>query len=543
MKPFFNPAHGILALVSAGITWVCAGLLTRDSSGALLARSYSIWGDWSAHFTFIESFRERGVSWILQSNPLFLDEPFRYPFLSHLLTALASFFWGGDAISAAYWTSLILLFALPFLLYRFYLSLGFEVRSSLVGTLIFLLMGGFQWADPTLSSTEPLTNQFKEGSFFTQFVLFELFPQRAFLFGLTLFLILFTRLLNARKWTLRESMITGFSFGILLLVHVHSWLAMGAWLLHLFVFPPKPGISRKSFLHTGLLALAASSLGLWFIWFRGTSPAPSWDLWLPGWAQNPKAGFPLAAEMGFLRFWMYNTGLFLPLAVAGIFLSWKHSRFRALAVTGSLLFIIPLFINLQPYFYDNLKTFTYSFLFLAPFVGTAWSSLGEIPRLPKVLRFLIPGALLLAQTASAVLDFAAFDRGIQNTLFFSSEEMTLAKQFKEIRNSSDDLTLIDPKHNHWVPCLTGTPVLMGYPGWLWSWGIPYGARELEVKEILAGGPRALEWVRKYGLKYAVLQGPDSTGFFESHFRKVLESRNWRVYSLTETLKSPAPSVR
>jgi hypothetical protein len=550
MKLKIHPEHWVLFAVSVWISWVCAGLLSWSPRGDLMAGSYSIWGDWSAHFTFIEAFRERGAGWVTGDNPLFAGEPFRYPFLSHLLTAATSFLTGGDTVLATRGLSVILLFILPGLIHRFFKVNGFSARASLFSTLLFVFMGGFQWMDSSLAAHEPLTNQFQKGSVFTQFILFEIFPQRAFLFGLTILLAVLTSWSRRDRPKLAITLIHAFGLSLLVFTHLHSWIAMGTLLLMMAVFHGERGPDRRSRWTLGILTLIFSLPGLAHLFMRKSDHALPWDLWLPGWAQNQGTGLATAAEMGFAQFWIYNTGLFLILAGTGMAFRLKDRSARALGSGGLILFLIPLFLNLQPYFYDNLKTFTYSFLFLAPFAGVALDRILEVRRIPLWARVFFLAVILVSQTASAISDFRFFDRGMQKTVFFHEEEFRLAEQFKAIRGSPDDLSLIVPRHNHWLPCLTGTPVVMGYAGWLWSWGISYSAREAEVKEILSGGPRAEELIRKYRLRFFAMplqQGQPEAGvngaFFESRFRLALSSTFWRVYSLEETAKSPSTSVR
>ncbi len=550
MKLKIHPEHWVLFVVSAWITWVCAGMLSWGPRGDLIAGSYSIWGDWSAHFTFIEAFRERGAGWITGDNPLFAGEPFRYPFLSHVLTAGASFLTGGNTVLATVLLSLSLLFALPFIIHRFFMANGFSSRSSLWSTLIFLFMGGWQWMDSTLSTGEPLTNQFQKGSVFTQFILFEIYPQRAFLFGMVGLLLILNSWLRRSRPKLSVTALHALGLSLLVFTHLHSWIAMGTLLLMQACFPSDKGPDRKSRWMLGVLTLLFSIPGLAHLFLRTSNHGLSWEIWLPGWAQNPGAGLNAAAEMGFAGFWLYNTGWFLVLVGTELALRLRSRIGMALGLGGIVLFLVPLFFNLQPYFYDNLKTFTYSFLFLAPFAGAALERLLGIVKIPLWSRWAILLAVLFSQAGSALSDFGFFARGMQKTVFFTEEEFALAERFKSVRSSPDALSLIVPRHNHWLPCLTGTPLLMGYPGWLWSWGISYASREAEVKEILTGGIRAEELIQKYAVRYFAMplqQGRPEPGvngqFFDSRYRVVLESTSWRIYSLTETVKSPSTSVR
>jgi hypothetical protein len=560
MKQIFKPVSLILIGFSVWITWVCGTFLQFDDAGNLIARSYSVWGDWSAHFTFINGLRERGIGWLAGDNPLFPGIPFQYPFLSHLLTYVFSRVTFLDTIHATYVSSLILLFALPFLLYAVFRKIKLSAWGSLSAVLAFLMIGGFQWMDSSLKTTDPLTNQFDQASVFTQFILFEFFPQRAFLFGLVLLLgstlYLFRKTSNPKKkWTLRSKIFLGIALSLAAWVHIHTWIAIGVLILFSFIFPPleKPSPSfRKAIFIFGAGVAALSAILLAFLLLRGDSSSTrmAWQVWMPGWAQNPSANIKRAQDMNFFVFWIFNTGLFLPLAGFGMWMKRKDKTLYALAASGMLLFTIAEFINLQPYYYDNLKLFTVSFLFLAPFVGFALESIASFRKFPKYLGASLAAGLLLLQITSATLDFNSFENGLQKTLFFSAYEFTLAEDFKNLRTSANDIVLITPRHNHWIPCLTGNPVAMGYPGWLWSWGISYRAREKEINEVLLGTPRADAVIDSLHIAYAALQEgekaanqPVNLNYFETHFKKIYSRGGWSVYSLKDRVMSPSTSVR
>ncbi len=551
MKQFFKPIPLILLGFSLWITWVCASLLEFDYAGNLTAHSYSIWGDWSVHFTFITALQERGFSWISGDNPLFPGAPFQYPFLSHVLTYFFSAITRLDVIRATYVLSLILIFILPYTLYRTFMRLGVNGFSAALGTLCFLLVGGFQWMDSSVNA--PFTNQFDQASIFTQFILFEFFPQRAFLFGILIFSGLLIYAHKQKVWNWKNASLVGLACALLALLHVHTWVAMGTYLIGILLFPPRPvlEVSRKRIFFFGLAVAGVSAVFLAFLLLRENHSGSqgTWELWFPGWAQNPKANLAKAQEMNFLSFWIFNTGLYLPLAGAGIALKRKDSRYQALAFSGLFLFIISILFNIQPYFYDNLKLFTYSFYFLAPFVGIALFSLSEIKWVPRWAGISLALVLTLLQTHAATRDLLAFQGGLQNAGFFSSEEFKMANQFKAVRKSADDIVAINPKHNHWIPCLTGNPVMMGYPGWLWSWGINYNSRDAQVHEILRGGPNAEATIKSNQVAYIAVQNGEKFGneavnfaYLDSHFKKVLSDRSWQVYSTRDVI-SPTSSVR
>ena len=542
MKTLFRPEYFVLTLLSIALPALCASLIQFDPVQGWIARSYALWGDWSAHLSLISAFRERGISWIAGANPLFSDAPFQYPFISHAYTALVAWLFGLGVMKATLYLSLILLFAFPIVLFRFYRAFTLTPRAALYATLGFLLMGGFQFLDSNLKPELPITNQFDAGSVFTQFVLFEFIPQRAFLFGTTFMLLILTWMIQTRTQsrTLWSGALIKLSF--LPLIHFHSYFALGALLLFLLAFPlpHSPRFAeRKPILITGGILLFISSALASLVLLRHSNHPYRWDLWLPGWAQNPDANLDGASAMNPLWFWLYNTGLFLPLVGVGVLISRKAPAFRAFLATGLTLFGVGLLFRIQPYFYDNLKIFTWSFLFLAPFLGLALEAIHQ-----KFWPIAI--ALAVFQSASAIRDFHYFWGGSQHAIFFDPLELNLAREFKKIRHSPDDLVLIQPRHNHWVPCLSGNPIVMGYPGWMWSWGISYQSTEQKLTEVLTGGPRALADLDSLHVKWIVLDEREKVQnqdvnfqFFESHFKKILEAGPWRIYSIESITKSPS----
>jgi hypothetical protein len=261
---------------------------------------------------------------------------------------------------------------------------------------------------------------------------------------------------------------------------------------------------------------------------------------------SPVANLKVAREMNPISFWLLNTGLYLPLAGAGAWFAWRErERYplaREWALAGLFLFVLANLINLQPYWYDNLKIFTYAFFFFAPLIGVFFE------RVLFTRKALIPVAVILlgAQVYAGAADLWSLRGHLQTTQFFSSTEFALAEDFKRMRGSADDLVVFTPRHNHWVTCLAGNPTLMGFPGWLWSWGISYGAREREVNEILLGGPRTQELIAKYDVRYVALQNGEQAGgkpvaldYFRSRYSKIVTREGWEIFAV----KSPSTSVR
>jgi hypothetical protein len=535
MKQIFKPIPLVLIFLSAWITYCCSQSLEWDSQGNLITHSFSVWGDWSAHFSFISNLRQRGLHWIFSDNPLFAGVPFQYPFLSHVFTAFFGIIFGMGTIYSTYVLSMILVCAFPFALYYFFQRLGLKPWTALTSVLLFTFIGGFQLFDSNLSANEPVTNQFAKGSVFTQFLIFEFLPQRAFLFGIIAFCLLAGYLLKkARAQKVSPHLLLGIGTSIALmpLLHVHTWIALAVVLLFFFIFAPPPLSRKKTFLF-GLAVAVFSFAFIYLLIFRGHSDyGRAWSIWFPGWAQNADTKLGDPNEMNPLWFWIYNTGFLLPFAFAGFWFNRREKWLWPWFGAGVLIFIIALLFNIQPYYYDNLKLFTYSFLFLIPFAALFLSWIGK-SKLGKPVAIL----LLLIQCSSGFSDTEFLAAQKQSTLFFSHQEIQLADQFKKIRSSPDALVLFPPKHNHWVPCLTGNPVVMGYPGWLWSWGIDYTSREKQVQDIFLGHPNALSLIDSLHIEYIVFNlqdvvanQPVAASFFFEHFKPVMQEDSWIVYA-------------
>jgi len=91
------------------------------------------------------------------------------------------------------------------------------------------------------------------------------------------------------------------------------------------------------------------------------------------------------------------------------------------------------------------------------------------------------------------------------------------------------------EHNSPIPTLAGRRELVGYPGWLWTYGLAdYVQKEADDKRILAGDPSTPELVRKYGIDYVMI-GPQeiprgaSRAYWDVHGTKVYDDGEYAVY--------------
>ena len=121
-------------------------------------------------------------------------------------------------------------------------------------------------------------------------------------------------------------------------------------------------------------------------------------------------------------------------------------------------------------------------------------------------------------------------------VWFSSEEVQLAAQLRR-QTPPRAVFVTGQEPNNPIADLAGRPVLMSYPGWLWSYGINYAQREADIARIYHGGPEAIGLLRQYHADYIVIGPAERTVFqpdanyFNAQFRLVLHTPNYDIYAV------------
>jgi hypothetical protein len=98
------------------------------------------------------------------------------------------------------------------------------------------------------------------------------------------------------------------------------------------------------------------------------------------------------------------------------------------------------------------------------------------------------------------------------------------------------------QNNHPILLLSNRPEVMGFPGWIWTWGLSPDQRQQDVVAMFHGrGGDAL--LRQYRVSYVVIgpgeTSPEPTGpgadvaYFESRYRVVYTSPTgeYRIFSV------------
>ena len=511
----------------------------------LFAGYVNIWGDWAAHLSFAGSFaygRNFPPEYPIDPGH-HLGYPFMIDFLAADLVPL-----GSRLTSALVMTSGVLGLAFPAVLYlaaqRF---VGGRAAPVLAG-LVFLLSGGLGFVyllgDLQRSGLAALVHLPREYTLNRDLnfqwlnpVLAYLVPQRSTLFGFSLALILLVILWLAARgrpgW--RPFLFAGIVAGVTPIYHVHAYgtvvVLAAFW---------APFTLRVQWLAFFIPALALGIPILVWMWPPANTSVCGNNLTLHGycfelgwlsyldWSHD----LPIWFGRDWVWFWIKNTSVFIPLLFAAHLLrSWIATEFPKWFAPMWLWFLVPNVIVLQPWDWDNTKFFIF------------WALLGSILVGGLLARMFQRGswwaiaasALLLLLGLSGALDLArASDYSVSAVQFTDSGGLQVADWVRG-HTSPTALFVVADEHNSPIPTLAGRRVLVGYPGWLWTYGMPdYVQKGIDETKILRGDPAALDLVRRYGVNYVMI-GPQeiprgaSRAYWDQHGALVYDSGGYAVY--------------
>src|SRR5262249_15837685 len=149
-----------------------------------------------------------------------------------------------------------------------------------------------------------------------------------------------------------------------------------------------------------------------------------------------------------------------------------------------------------PHAYDNLKLLFYSYLALAVLAArlfAAWWRRRGWRRATAV------AALLLATTSGAL---SVLRESLLRWPLLTAEEVMPGNEPQTLTPPDARFLIVD-HHNHPVPIVAGRQVVLGYRGWLWTYGWDTAPVLANVKSIYGGGWDAVELLRAYGVDYVV----------------------------------------
>ncbi len=272
-----------------------------------------------------------------------------------------------------------------------------------------------------------------------------------------------------------------------------------------------------------------------FFWLRQQISHDSFIHFASGW---------LDSKTNPVFFWLKNTGLLIPLAIFGAFK--LSSRTRPFFLPAVLVFIIANFVVFQPWDWDNIKLFSWVFLFIS--IAAGYTLVGLLsprmvagksgfagramtpPRWTETVMYFTKTVfvllIFLSLTLSGTLSLTHIVSG--EFTIYDNADIELAAWVKDNTKPTDTF-LVDPWPNHPIPGLSGRSVYLGYPGHLWVHGISYGEREEEVKKILAGDLSLLENL-EIPLKYIVADKNSASSLLKTQLPVVFDNQKFVVFT-------------
>ena len=519
----------------------------------LYAGYVNIWGDWAAHLSFTSSF-----AYGRNFPPEFPIDPghrLGYPFMIDFLAAdLVPL--GLSLTEALTATSAMLALAFPGVLYLVALRFIGGRGAAAIAVFLFLMSGGLGFiyaVDRLHPGLIPLVNVGPATPLPTEYtldrdinlqwlnpVLAYLVPQRSTLFGFSLTLILLLVLWLAVREELgwRPFLATGLVAGVLPVFHVHAYgtvVALPAFWALL--------ARRRQWWAFFVPAVAIGVPILAWMWppdntsICGDQPSLGGYCIEPGWLAftgNSSTGLLLFLP-GWIWFWVWNTSLLIPLIVAGhALIRWFPARFPTWFAPMWFWFLVPNLVVLQPWVWDNTKFFIFWALLGSIVAGGVLSVMFR----HSALTAAAAGLILVVMCLSSFLDLARASDFDASAIPFTDAGGLRVADWVRHNTSPTALFVVADEHNSPIPTLAGRRELVGYPGWLWTYGLAdYVQKGEDDKRILDGDPATPQLVKQYGVDYVMI-GPQeiprgaSRAYWDEHGMKVYDDGVYTVYRVS-----------
>ena len=510
-------------------------------------------------------------------DPTFAGVRFTYPFLTDFISAMFLRL-GASLRNSLFIENWTIGVALVGVLHRFGLRLVRNRTAAILTPVLVILNGGLGWwmlfGDVNSSDdggifhvlghiqhSYTILPDVMQGWRWGNAVTSLLVPQRGFLLGIPLAAIVFTQWWDAMpsgktqersakataqrtsakdSWLfafssspMRRMIAAGWVAGLLPLVHAHSFIAvMGVGAVLAL-------INIKLWREWLAFFLVASVIAIpQMLWSTHGSAVSTRAFigWHPGWGEGNENLHVVELVRSVFWFWFKNTGLFIPLLIAGLL--WKRDKYlvpRKLLLfylPFTLCFIVPNLIKFAPWVWDNIKILFYWWIASAPIVALLLAELWAGPVFNRAIAVVLFVVLTLAGALDVFVlltrqgEYQEFDR---NGIAFAE----VVKQQTPPRA----MILHAPVHN--TPLfLAGRRSLMGYPGHIWTHGIDSGPRETDIKKIYHGSPDARALLEKYRVDYVVVDPqersvmPVNDAFFKQ-FPEVATVGEYHLYKVTQ----------
>lgn len=533
------------------------------------------YGDIPLHLTQISKFAF--ADHFDLNEPIYYGTKLQYPFLFNLLRGWLLALTGAWTASVL-WPVFILALANIALLFAIYKKLLKNNGLAVVAFLIFFLgsgMGAWSYIHGAIINhntigefTSVMNRDYistiyrSDANYPNQNIAFGaplslvFVHQQTFFLGFFGFLLFLHLLLLAEASSKKRYFIgAGLIFGCLPLAHTHSFVAAAAVLfIALLSHLGKNYLPylKKLLLISGIGIIMALPQLYFLLSSKNTLNANAdFARFRLGWMMEPGLSaiqFPTSERSifssSFLNFLWLNFGIILPLFLLCLALTLifyrrikeeNKDKIILFGFSGLLLFIAVQLIKFQPWDFDNNKLLVYFLFFASPFI--IWS-LAYVFRQRQSVQIPIIIIVLILSTFSGVINLIPPLSLTKANLpvIFNADARKLAEFIRSNVNDKD-LILTGTTHLNPVSSLAGRPVLEGYPGWLWSRGIDYAARDSEINQFYRSPDSKSQLFHEYPIAYILLENSAPSKdrateeTFDRLFPRVFQAGKYTLYSV------------
>lgn len=511
--------------------------LLTFQNGRFFVQPVHAYGDISLHLSIISSFAF-GDNFPIQS-PILSGTKISYPFLVDFITAIFVNPLSLRLDQATALVGILLMFSVVILLAEFSLKITKSKLAACLVLILFFFNGGLGFwhffEDLQLSNLSffqflqilprDYTALKELGYFWINVVISMFLPQRSFLLGFPLsILILYIFWELSVQFNVRRLILGILLASLLPIIHIHSLIVLSPFLLWLIV---SMFLKNKNKI---ILTIILGFIGILIIFllskfFLQQSETPfSLMKYKIGW---------MAPENEILDFYLKNFGyilFFIPLAIIGGLI--KRSKLAYFALIGQLWFVIPSLFILQPWEFDNTKFFIYwyfSSVFVLAFL------LSKIILSKNITGIILVGTIMYVLVFAGFLDIVRLisSSGVKYEIY-SPQAIKLAEFIK--KNSPKDAVFlsIDKSDNPGVS-LAGRKTVVGYHGWLWTYGLNYSSREADVRSMLSGAADA-SLFKKYNVGYVLLFENEENNYiinrnYFSNYQLIYNQDGYKIYKI------------
>lgn len=546
---------------------------TISFSGGAMHSGQSTYGDMNMHLGFITSIANQKT--FPPEYSILPGTKLAYPFLSDSISS-SVYLWG-TSLRTAY--LLPMFFALLQVFFGMYMiaktllrTMGGSYRGkALLAFVLFFFNGGFGFVYFIGKGSENFTriftafyetptNYVTENIQWHNIICDMLIPQRATLFGWAILFPVLALLLKARQEKNHAFfIIAGILSGGLVLIHTHSFLALGmlcaVFLVQDLYSNGQTDETKRWPLWARFTAVMVFLIGMSLISMKQLSDTPwepnvilsmgffilglfagiliyyltknfsrdillTWGLFLGIvliLAIPQLFGFTFQQAQGeqfvrgtfnwvntadsYLLFNLKNLGILFILAM--LMFVFGSRRQIQIALPGVLIWLVSEFIVFQPNTYDNNKLLLVAYLFFCVAIADfVWETIPDMmPKSIRQARILVTSAVTFLAVFGAVLTMGR--EYVSDYELYDSSYIALCEWVEE-NTEPDDIFLTANNHNNAVASLTGRNIVCGSGTFLYFHGVDYAQNETDVKTMYEDPSQRDSLLAKYNVSYLVI---------------------------------------